>query len=230
MKNVMVVAAASVTVVGLSFALAGCGSKSGSEASSASSSSVSSSASVTSSSAAPAAAGMTINDYITKNNIAETPIKPDEPGTPNFDFPFPPGWSPAGDKTPEWAYGAIVYDKPADPSDPPTMYAIAVKLTGDVDPATVLELAPSQLQGLPEFSPIGEPNKSSLSGFDAVQYAGTYMNDGKKRVVAQKTVVIPGKDALFALQLNADALDGQQDVILDAAKVIDEQTKITAPA
>ena len=225
MKNVMVVAATGVSVVGLSFVLAGCGSQSGTETSSASSS-----PSAVSSSAAPAAAGMTINEYITKNNIAETPIKPDQPGTPKFDFPFPPGWSVAGDKTPEWAYGAIVYDKPVDPSDPPTMYAIAVKLTGDVDPATVLELAPSQLQALPEFSEIGEPNKSSLSGFDAVQYAGTYMNEGKKRIVAQKTVVIPGKDALFALQVNADALDGQQDVILDAAKVIDEQTKITPPA
>ena len=49
----------------------------------------------------------------------------------------------------------------------------------------------------------------------------------KKRVVAQKTVVVPGKDALFVLQLNAVAPDGQQDVILDAAKLIDEQTKIT---
>ncbi len=228
MKNVMSVAAASVSVVGLSLVLAGCGSQSATQTSSASSS-ASSSPWVVSPSATPASAEMTINDYITKNNIAEVPIKPDQPGTPSFDFPFPPGWSPAGEMTPEWAYGAIVYDKPADPSDPPTMYAIAVQLTGDVDPATVLELAPSQLQAMPEFSPIGEPEKSSLSGFDAVQYAGTYMNEGKKRVAAQKTVVVPGKDALFALQLNADALDGQQDVILDAVKVIDEQTKITPP-
>ena len=41
----------------------------------------------------------TINDYITENNIAETPFKPNQPGTPDFDFPFPPGWSSAGDKT-----------------------------------------------------------------------------------------------------------------------------------
>jgi hypothetical protein len=31
------------------------------------------------------------------------------------------------------------------------------------------------------------------------------------------------------LQLNAVALEGQEDVVIDAAKVIDEQTKITVP-
>lgn len=230
MKNITAVAAAGVAAVALSTALVGCGSKTETSASTSTSASTETSTSTSSSTAAAAGAGMTINEYITKNNIAEVPIKPNDPGTPNFDFPFPPGWSDAGPQTPDWAYGAIVFDKPQDPADPPIMYAIAVKLTGDVDATKVLELAPSQLQDLPDFKPFGEPNKSSLSGFDAVQYAGTYTHDGKQRVAAQKTVVIPGKDALFALQLNADALDGQQDVILDAAKVIDEQTKITAPA
>ncbi len=170
----------------------------------------------------------TINDYITENNIAETPFKPNEPGTPDFDFPFPPGWSSAGDKTPAWAYGAIVYDKPADPSDPPTMIAIASKLTGKVDPAMILKYAPGQLENLPDFKPLGDPEKSSLSGFEAIQSAGTYTYNGKARVVAQKTVVIPGKDALFVLQLNADALQGQEQVVIDAAAVIEAQTKITA--
>lgn len=234
MNKITATTAASVAVV-LSCVLAGCGSTSKTENTASASSSTSAAAASTSaaaSSTTPAVASptKTINEYITENNIAETPIKPGDPGTPKFDFPFPPGWSPAGDKKPDWAYGAIVYDKPADPADPPIMYAIAVKLAGNVDPAKVLELAPSQLQGLPDFTPIGEPNTSSLSGFDAVQYAGTYTNNGKKRIAAQNTVVIPAKDGLFALQLNADALDGQQDVILDAAKLIDQQTKITPPA
>ncbi|MHA7664188.1 envelope biogenesis lipoprotein LpqN [Mycolicibacterium sp. HS_4_1] len=170
----------------------------------------------------------TINDYITENNIAETPFKPNQPGTPDFDFPFPPGWSSAGDKTPAWAYGAIVYDKPADPGDPPTMIAIASKLTGKVDPAMILKYAPGQLENLPDFKPLGEPEKSSLSGFEAIQSAGTYTYNGKARVVAQKTVIIPAKDALFVLQLNADALQGQEQVVIDAADVIEAQTKITA--
>lgn len=230
MNKITVIATAGAAVV-LSVAIGGCGSKPGTGTSgttaAAGSTSATSTASPTSAAARP---GTTIDQYITENNIAETPIKPGDAGTPDFNFPFPPGWSAAGDRKPDWAYGAIVYDKPADPSDPPIMYAIAVKLTGDVDATKLLELAPSQLDELPGFAPIGAPDKSSLSGFDAVQYAGTYVNDGKKRVVAQKTVVIPAKDGLFALQLNANALDGQQDVILDAAKIIDEQTTITPPA
>ncbi|MFN8070382.1 MAG: LpqN/LpqT family lipoprotein [Mycobacterium sp.] len=171
----------------------------------------------------------TINDYIDENNITETPFKPDDPGTPRFDFPFPPDWSNAGDRTPEWAYGAIVYDKPLDPADPPAMVAIASKLTGSVDPAKILEYAPGQLLNLPGFKPLGDPEKSTLGGFEAVQSAGTYTYDGKARVIAQKTVVIPGNDSLFALQLNADAPQTQEAVVIDAAKIIDEQTKIAAP-
>lgn len=228
MKNITAVTAG-VTAVALSIVLVGCGSKSATESSTSSAASASTSAAA-STTAAAAGPKMTINEYITQNNIAEVPFKPNDPGTPNFDFPFPPGWSPAGDKTPDWAYGAIVYDKPIDPNDPPIMYAIAVKLTGNVDAAKILELAPNQFQDLPDFKPLGEPKKTSLSGFDAVQSAGTYTHDGKQRVAAQKTVVIPAKDGLFAVQLNADALDGQQDVILDAANLIDEKTKITPPA
>lgn len=171
----------------------------------------------------------TINDYIDENNISETPFKADEPGTPDFDFPFPPDWSNAGDRTPEWAYGAIVYDKPLDPADPPAMVAIASKLTGPVDPAKILEYAPGQLLNLPGFTPLGDPEKSTLGGFEAIQSAGTYTFEGKERVIAQKTVVIPGNGALFALQLNADAPRTQEAVVIDAAEIIDEQTTITAP-
>ncbi|MGA5535354.1 LpqN/LpqT family lipoprotein [Mycolicibacterium nivoides] len=61
-----------------------------------------------------------INDYITENKIAETPFKPNDPGPPDFDFPFPPDRS-----SPGAGHGAIVYDKPADPADPPAIIAIA---------------------------------------------------------------------------------------------------------
>ncbi len=172
----------------------------------------------------------TLNAYITENEIAETPFSDGDPGTPDIEFPIPDGWSTAGDDTPDWAFGAIKYDNPADPEEPPTMIAIASKLTGDVDPEKILQYAPGQLNDLPEFEPIGEPEKDSLGGFDAIDYAGTYMWEGKKRIVGQQTIVIPGKDALFVLQLNGDALDGQQDVVIDAANVIAEQTTITLPS
>ncbi|MDR3659023.1 MAG: LpqN/LpqT family lipoprotein [Mycobacterium sp.] len=221
---------ATVGLTAAMIALAGCSAstKTGAGTSSAPSSPGSTSAPASSRPAPAPGPNKTISDYISENGIAETPIKPHDQGTPTFDFPFPPGWSDAGSSTPAWAYGAIVYDQPADPTDPPTMMAIASKLTGNVDPAMILKYAPGQLENLPDFKPLGDPDKSTLSGFQAIQSAGTYTYNGKPRVVAQKTVVIPAKDALFVLQLNADAQQGQEQVVIDAANVIDAQTKITA--
>jgi hypothetical protein len=178
----------------------------------------------------PSAGATTLHEYIIDNKIAEFRFKRGEPGTPKIEFPIPPGWSLAGDRTPEWAYGAIVYDKAEDPKDPPYMVAIASKLTGDVDASKILEYAPGQLNELPDFKPIHDPKTDALSGFQAVDYAGTYVRKGKPRIVGQQTIVVPGKDALFVLQLNGDAPQGQEQPVLDAAKVIAEQTKISAPS
>ena len=234
MKSIAAVTTMGLATVSVGLLLVGCSSGTKTEkteTASTSASVVATSSAVPATSAAPASgAAMTINEYITQNNIAETPFKPNQPGTPKFDFPFPPDWSLAGDRTPDWAYGAIIYDKPQDPKDPPYMYAIASKLTGNVDAAKILEYAPNQLMALPDYKPVTEPTKTSLSGFDAVQSAGTYTKDGKQRIAAQKTVVVPAKDGLFVLQINADAIDGQQGVIIDAANLIDEKTKITPPA
>ncbi|NKZ12126.1 hypothetical protein HGA11_14170 [Mycolicibacterium septicum DSM 44393] len=219
---------AGLVAVGVSVSLVGCGTETKTEPTT---SAPTTTAPTTTSAAAerPNITGphKTINDYITENKIAETPFKPDDPGTPDFDFPFPPDWSSAGDKTPAWAYGAIVYDKPADPADPPAIIAIASKLAGDVDAAEILEYAPGMSQNLPDYKSVMDPEKSTLGGFEAIRSAGTYTHNGEVRVIAQKTVVIPGNDALFVLQLNADAPEGQKDVVIDAAKIIDEQTKIT---
>ncbi len=176
------------------------------------------------------AVGATLNAYIVENKIAEVPFKKDEPGTPKIEFPFPPDWRPAGDRTPDWAYGAIIYDKAPDPENPPFIYAIASKLTGKVDPAKILELAPGQLNELPEFTPREAPHRDKVSGFDAIDYVGTYVWEGETRAVGQQTIVIPGKDTVFALQLNAEAPKGQEQPVVDAIKLIREQTKITLPS
>lgn len=174
--------------------------------------------------------GANLHQYIVDNNIAETPFKKDEPGTPAIEFPFPADWVPAGDRTPEWAYGAIYYGKAPDPQNPPFLYAIGSKLTGNVDPNKILDLAPGQLNELPEFTAVHAPERAKFAGFDAVNYVGTYVWEGKKRAVGQETILIPGKDALFVLQLNGESPAGQEQVVIDAAKIIREQTKITAPA
>ena len=179
--------------------------------------------------AAPAE-GTNLNQYIVDNKIAETPFKKGDPGSPTIAFPFPPDWTSAGDKTPDWAYGAIIYTKAADPDDPPFMYAIGSKLTGNVDPEKILQLAPGQLNELPEFTPREAPQRDKVGGFDAIDYVGTYVWEGQARAVGQQTIVIPGKDALFVLQLNGEAPKGQQQPVIDAAKLIREQTKITLPS
>ena len=77
-------------------------------------------------------------------------------------MPIPEGWEDAGDKTPDWAYGAIVYTgDPAMAEDPPSVIAILSKLTGDVDPAEILQLAVGEIHNLPSFDgpSTGKPGK-----------------------------------------------------------------------
>ena len=233
MNKMTAVATAGLAAVSLSFALVGCGSDSKTESKTSTSTSTStatstSKATETSASPTPAAGSKkTIQDYLKENQIQEAPVKRGAPGSPNIDLAMPAGWSDAGAQTPEWAYGAIVFDSPQDPADPPSIIAIVSKLTGNVDPKKILEFAPGELSNLPSWEPLGDPNTSTLSGFDAVQLGGNYVKDGKKRIIAQKTVVIPGKDGLYVLQMNADALDGQEGPLMDATNVIDEKTTIT---
>ena len=221
-----------IAVVALALALAGCGSDSSTDATSSSSSSSSSSSVSETSSPAPTSekadgANETIADYIKKNGITETPVKRGDPGTPTVDLPMPEGWVDAGPRTPDYAWGAIVYNgDPAAAADPPTIVAIMSKLTGDVDPAEVLKYAPGELKNLPGFNG-GDGQPGTLGGFEALQIGGTYLRDGEQRLIAQKTVVIPAEDGLFVLQLNAEGVEDQAGPLMDATGAIDEQTTIT---
>jgi len=221
-------ALASVSMLAAGLVLVGCSPKTETTAESTIATSAASST-APSGSAAPAAAKKTIADYVNENKIIETAIKQGDPGPPTFEFPMPPGWRPAGNQRPDWAYGAIVYEKAADPADPPFMTAIISRLSGNVEAAKIFEYAPGLLENLPGYQQDGEIEKSTLSGFEAIQFQGSYQRENTRRYIAQKTVVIPEKDgSLVVLQLNADSPMGQDDVILDAAKVLDAETKITA--
>jgi hypothetical protein len=219
-----------VAAIAIGVGLSGCGSDTKSEPST--SKQTSSSAASSSSKAAPtttaAAAGpnKTIVDYIKEAGIVETPVHRGDPGSPTIDLPFPPGWEDAGARKPEWAYGAIVLSDPAI-QNPPTIIALVSKLSGNVDPAKVLEFAPGEIKNLPGYDGATEGSPTTLSGFDGTQIGGTYTKDGAKRAIAQKTVVIPGQDGLYVLQLNADGTEDQMPQLMDATSAIDEQTKIT---
>jgi Probable lipoprotein LpqN len=169
----------------------------------------------------------TIASYIRENNIQETPVKRGDPGSPTIDLPFPPGWQDAGADTPEWAYGAIIYTGPEAVEYTPSIVALVSKLTGNVDPQQIIDLAPGELQNLPGYEPLAEGTTSTLGDYPAYQLGGFWVQDGQRKIVAQKTVVIPGSDGLYVLQLNADGLENHLEIVGTATDVIDKETKIT---
>ena len=225
--------AIAIAAVALGLSLAGCGSDTKTEPSAKESTTASEATSTTTSGSAPstpakpAGQNYTIVDYIRDSGIVETPVKRGDPGSPTINLPFPPGWEDAGNRTPKWAYRAIFSTDPAFAADPPAIIALVSKLTGNVDPAKILEFAPGELRNLPGYDGAAEGSPSELSGFDATQIGGTYTKDGVKRAIAQKTVVIPGQDGLYVLQLNAEGLEDQMGALMDATAAIDEQTTIT---
>lgn len=235
MPKQFLVATISVAVI---LALAGCGpdhepagkqtSTSGAASTSTSTStSTPASPSTTTAGATPGAqAHKTIADYLRDNNISETTVQRGDPGSPTIDLAVPPGWQSSNGGAA--LYGSISLAHPANPSDPPTISALLSKLTGDVDPAKILEYAPGELQNLPGYDGFGGGSASTLGGFRAWQLGGTYAKGGTTRAVAQKTVVIPGRGAVFVLRITADALESDLEPLMDATSVIDKQTRITA--
>lgn len=165
--------------------------------------------------------------YIQENKIQETQVNRGDPGSPTIDLPIPEGWEPAGEDTPQWAYGAITYTGPEGAEYSPSIVALLSKLTGNVDPQKIIDLAPGEMNNLPGFEAWNEGVTSTLSGYPAYQLGGTWQSDGMTKITAQKTVVIPSPDGLYVLQLNADGLEDQSDIISAATDVIDNQTTIS---
>jgi hypothetical protein len=213
MQRVKYLTAATAAVT-LSLAFVGCGSDNKSDNNTTS----------TSTSTPGARPNKTVADYIAEKHITETPVHRGDPG-PAVNLPVPAGWQKL-DQIPGAPYDGIVLTQAANPADPPTILALFSKLTGDVDPAKIIEYAPGELQNLPGHQGQGNGTAATLNGFQAWQLSGTYQKDGKTRAVAQKTVVIPVQGAVFVLQLNADALDSDQGPLLDATNIIDDQTAI----
>jgi hypothetical protein len=233
------ISGAAAVAAALAVVLSGCGSDTKTEPGTSTSASKTTTAS-TSTKAAPSskpkveprdedAAGPnpTIASYIAENKIQETPVKRGDPGSPTIDLPVPDGWEPAGADTPEWAYGAIVYTGPDAGEYTPSIVALVSKLTGNVDPQQIIDLAPGELNNLPGWKAMNEGKTSTLGEYPAYQLGGTWTQDGQTKIVAQKTVVIPGSDGIYVLQLNADGLADQAEIVGSATNVIDDQTTIT---
>ena len=221
-------------VTALAVVLSGCGSDSKTATSSSSESK--SSSTETTSSKKPAATespdaakgpNPTIADYIAENKIQETGIKMGDPNAPVVNLPVPDGWKVLPpEQAPEYAYGAIVYTGPEFEADPPNIVALMSKLDGDVDPQKIIDLAPGELNNLPDYKPGNEGETSTLGDYPAYVLGGTYTRDGATRFIAQKTVVIPAADGLYVLQLNVDGPDAAGDVLASATEKIDSDTTI----
>ena len=224
----------------LAVVLSGCGSDTKTEASGSASAETSSksSASKTSTSKKPRVKqspeaeapgpNPTIASYIQENEIVEVAVAMGDPGSPTIDLPVPEGWEPlSAEDKPEWAYGAIAYTGPEGAEYTPSLVAIVSKLTGNVDPQTIIDLSSGELNNLPGYSALNEGATSTLGEYPAFQLGGTWESDGQTKIVAQKTVVIPGQDGLYVLQLNADGLESQTDIVSTATDVIDAETTIT---
>jgi Probable lipoprotein LpqN len=133
----------------------------------------------------------TIASYIRENNIQETPVKRGDPGSPTIDLPFPPGWQDAGADTPEWAYGAIIYTGPEAAEYTPSIVALVSKLTGNVDPQQIIDLAPGELQNLPGYEPLAEGTTSTLGDYPAYQLGASGCRTGRERSSRRRPLSSP---------------------------------------
>ncbi|MDP9165495.1 MAG: LpqN/LpqT family lipoprotein, partial [Actinomycetota bacterium] len=220
----------------LAVVLSGCGSDTKTASSSSDTTKSSSSSKETTTSKKPKVAGTTeaaagpnptIADYIKENKIQETGIKMGDPSAPPVNLPVPDGWKPLSpEEAPDYSYGAIVYTGPEFEADPPNIVALMSKLTGDVDPQKIIDLAPGELKNLPDYKPGNDGENSTLGDYPAYVLGGTYTRDGATRFIAQKTVVIPNADGLYVLQLNVDGPDAAGDVLSAATEKIDSDTTI----
>src|SRR5581483_5168728 len=230
MKKPALVIGVAVGAISLAVGITGCGSDSKSTSSSTSpstSTSTSTSTKTTTATTSAEASGPnpTIADYLKQNGIDTTVISHSTAGAPTIDLPVPDNWTklPESDDAP---YGGIQFNSPSNPSDPPQILAAFVKLSGNADPDKILAAAPGQTKNLQGFEG-GDGQKDSLGGFPAYQIGGTYMKDGAKRLIAEKTVVIQGKDGLYVLQLRAQAPEADSTPLMDATSDIDQKTTIT---
>ncbi len=228
------ISGAAIAIVATSIAVAGCGGSQPSKTSAPSNSSASAGAGGNATSQSKVAPRLspdgptpTIASYFKDAHINATPVHKGDPGAPTINFPIPDGWADAGSDTPPNAYWAIVDNAPEAAKYTPSIVATVSKLQGDVDPQKLIELAGGATKNLPGFKQMGDGNEDNLGGFPAYQLGGTWTQDGKDKAVAEKVVVINGKDdVIYLLELSADCLPDQVQQALPATITIDEKTTI----
>ncbi len=215
--------------------LTGCGSETAGDATPADETSATAETTVSSTSEAPApqtpAAGadITVEQYIAENGIEATPMRQGDPGAPTVTLPFPPGWVAIGDSAPEDAFDGIMFTGDPPAPAPATIVAFVTELTGNVDPAKILEYAPKSTLALPGFQGATSGQQGTLGGYDATQIGGFYKKEdgGPDWLIAEKTAVIPTDGGVLMLKLTAEGPEDLAIQLMEATAAIDEQTTIT---
>ncbi|BBZ30478.1 hypothetical protein MMAD_47730 [Mycolicibacterium madagascariense] len=155
----------------------------------------------------------------------------DDPKAPAVKIPVPAGWSTVDkDKLPDYAFEALVYGAPEFAADPPNVVALWSKLSGQVDPRKILELAPGELRNLPNYVPTNAGEAGTLGGHPSYTLGGTFVRGGATRSIAQTTIEVPAPDGLYVLQLNFDGPVAASQVLAAATDEIDRGTTITDPS
>ncbi|MUL77905.1 LpqN/LpqT family lipoprotein [Mycolicibacterium sp. CBMA 226] len=177
---------------------------------------------------APAAPKKTIQDYLREKNITAQQLHPGDAGAPTLNMPLPQGWVDAGAQTPKEAWSASRFDDPSMKADPPTITVLVTKLPGG-NADEVLQYAPGELQNLQGWQDAGTNCNATLGGFKACQVGGMYSQDGKDRLIAQKTAAIPTKDGVILLQVKASGTKETIAPLMDATAAIDKSLTIKVP-
>jgi hypothetical protein len=219
-----------ITAVAVGVALTGCGSKTAAPISNTGTSAATSSTSTSAKSASPkAASGRSFDDYLSANHITVAAPRIGAAGVPVVTLPVLARWSPGPDEV-ETGYAdllSVKYDST------PTDRSLAVvevemaKLTGDIDQNKLLAAAkPSNLMDpIDKFR--ADPSTISISGFNGWQViADTEGGEGKKLVLALRSVIIPGHDATYLLRVSGVASPDLEGAMFDALHMIDTQTTI----
>ena len=227
MRQPATISALAAVAVAIGLTVTGCGSSGESTESTSSETTTEAATETSETSAAAPADTQTVAEYLNGQGVAQTIVKRGEPGVPTLNLPMPEGWADVGGDTPEDAYGAIYLESAKGSPNPPAILARMARLEGgEFDAAKILELSPNAVTKTPgwEGPAAGEP--STLGGLDAMAIAGTAVLDGAPKFIARKTVVIPGPEHTYILALDAQGPVDQQQVLIDAMTVIDEETTI----
>jgi len=172
---------------------------------------------------------MSVAEYIAANGITETPVFPNDPSAPKIELPIPYQWGRLAN-LPQGAYDAVIVADPNAGADRPRIITTVTKLTGNVDPAKILEYAPAEIQDMPNYEGAKAGTPTMFGEYDATSIGGYYTKeDGVKRAIGQVTAVIPAPDGVYMLQMNgvAPAEPEKLEALVTASAEIAKGARVT---